>query len=135
MKGLFHYVGILLIAATVFVTSCKEEVAPTVLEIQVVTDSGEVVPYADILLTCTSSVNKPCEIEIMAQADANGFYTREFDLPKVLEVTVGAMLVDSMLVGIPPVWVVEEDSVCGASFVSIKPEETTRATVIAYDCN
>lgn len=133
MKNLFNLVGVLIVVLIVFVTSCKEDLDPTVVEIQVVTDSGEVVPFADVLLSCTSSVNLPCDIEIDGTTDANGKYTREFDLPQVLQVTVGKLVNDTdyTLGGI----VVTQDTICGNSFVSIKPEETSRATIILYDCN
>lgn len=131
MKNVFNIVGLLFIGLMVTVSSCKEEVAPTILEVQVVTDSGDIVPFANILLTCTSSVNLPCDIEIISNADENGKYTREFDLPKVLQVTVQDTILDTTYTsfGAP---IITETPVLGQSFVSIKPEETSRATIIVY---
>lgn len=133
MKNLFGIVSGLLVVTTLFISSCKEEVPPTILEVQVVTDSGNVVPYANILLTCTSSVNLPCDIEIEGNADQNGKYKREFDLPKVLEVTISDTILDTVYIGTNPIPIIIEKAVFGSSFVSIKPEETSRATIIVYE--
>jgi hypothetical protein len=133
MKYLLHPF-LFLFFVTVFM-SCKEEVAPTVLEIQVLNEDGDAVPNADIVLACTSSVDLPCNVEIIGQTDENGFYSKEFDLPKVLEISVSAIVLDSQLLGLTGMWQIKKDSVCGGSFVSIKPEETTHASVIAYNCN
>lgn len=136
MKNLFFYVVLVVLGLSLFVSSCKEEVPPTVAKIRVVSQNGEVIPYANILLTCTSSVNLPCEIEIEGVADKNGVYERTFDLPKVLHVYAAGNIYDTIITGSLPdtQMVFVKDTVCGNTFISIKPEETSSTTVILYDC-
>lgn len=109
---------------------------PTVAEIKVYTEDGEPVPYADILLTCTSSVNQPCEIEIEGKADKNGVYTHTFDLPKVLEVTAAGNIYDTIITGVLPDITITyvKDTICGKTFISIKPEQVSTQTITLYDC-
>ena len=102
MKNLFQIVVGLMAMTMLFVVSCKEEIEPTNGEVRVLDEDGNPVPYATILLTCTSSVNRPCDIEIEGTADENGVYSREFDLPKVLELTAGGNLYDTIITGSLP---------------------------------
>ena len=119
-----------------FVVSCKEEIEPTIAEVRVVDEDGDPVPYATVLLTCTSSVNKPCEIEIEGIADKNGVYSKEFELPKVLELTAGGNLYDTIITGTLPdtQMTFVKDTICNTSFISIKPEQTSVQTITLYDC-
>jgi len=136
MKNIFNIFVSLALLGLLFVVSCKKEVTPTIAVIKVVTEDGEPVPYADILLTCTSSVNQPCDIEIIGKADANGEYSREFDLPKVLEVTAAGNIYDTIITGVLPDITITyvKDTICGNTFISIKPEETSTQSVTLYDC-
>lgn len=134
MKNVFNIVVIACVAGFAFISSCKKEIVPTIAEIRVITQDGEPVPFAEILLTCTSSVGLPCEIEIEGQANADGIYTKEFDLPKVLLVSAGKLVADTTYVGIPPVPVITTDTICGSTTISIKPEQTSVQQVILYDC-
>lgn len=136
MKNLFNIVVALTTLGMVFIVSCKEDITPTIGEVVVVDENGDRIPFADIMLTCTSSVNKPCEIEIIGKADKNGLFSQEFDLPKVLEITAGGNLYDTIIVGTLPDTKMTflKDTICGSSFISIKPEETSRQTIILYDC-
>lgn len=137
MKNIFNIFVSFTIAGLIFVASCKEEVSPNTAVINVYTEDGDPVPFADILLTCTSSVNQPCTIEIVAKADANGQYTRDFDLPKVLEITAAGNIYDTIITGTLPgtTMVFVKDTICGTSFISIKPEETSVQSITLYDCN
>lgn len=137
MKSIFNIVVSLSLVGFLFILSCKKEVVPTIAEIRVLTEEGEMIPYADILLTCTSSVNLPCEVEIIGKADKNGIFSYEFDLPKVLEVTAAGNIRDTQISGILPdtTMIITKDSVCNTSFISIKPEQTSVQTIILYNCN
>lgn len=136
MKNLFQILVGTLAFMMIFVVSCKEDVEPTIAQITVLDENGEPVPFADITLACTSSVNKPCEIEIIGKADKKGVYIREFDLPKVLEITAGGNLYDTIITGALPdtTMTFVRDTICGTSFISIKPEETSVQTITLYDC-
>jgi hypothetical protein len=136
MKSIFNVVlGVVLIGFA-FITSCKETIPDTVAEVRVIDENGEPVPFADIIMACTSSVNKPCEIEIFATADKNGVYVRNFDLPKVLEVTAAGNLRDTQIIGALPdtTMIITKDSICGVTFISIKPEQTSVQTITLYEC-
>lgn len=137
MKNLFTIVAVLILSGFVFITSCKKEVIPTVAEIRVVDENGDPVPFADITMSCTSSVNLPCEVEIFGTTDKNGVYQKEFDLPSVLHVYTATRVNDTTIIGIPPnvTIIIESDSICGESFISIKPEQTSVQKIIMYDCN
>ncbi|MGB0391136.1 MAG: hypothetical protein ACPGRC_06575 [Salibacteraceae bacterium] len=136
MKNIFNIFVSFALLGMLFVVSCKEEVPPTTAVIKVVTEDGDPVPYADILLTCTSSVNQPCDIEIIAKADEKGEYTRDFDLPKVLEVTAAGNIYDTIITGTLPdtQMIFVKDTICGNTFISIKPETTSTQSVTLYDC-
>lgn len=136
MKSVFNIVTVLFVIGFVFIVSCKKTTDPTVAEIVVVTKDGNPVPFADILLTCTSSVNLPCEIEIKGSADRNGFYKREFDLPKVLQVTAAGNIYDTVINGVLPdtTMIITKDTICGTTFISIKPDQTSRQTITLHDC-
>lgn len=136
MKNIFNIFTSFLIVGLVFVVSCKKEIPPTTGVIKVLTEDGEPVPFADILLTCTSSVNQPCEIEIIGKADKNGEYRRDFDLPKVLEITAAGNIYDTTILGTLPdtTLILVKDSICGTSFISIKPEEVSTQSITLYDC-
>lgn len=136
MKHLFTIISVITIASTAFIASCKEDPAPTIAEIRVVDEDDNPVPYADVILACTSSLNLPCEIEIVAEADQFGVYRREFELPSVLQVISEGVLYDTTIIGIPPneTIVIDSVEVCGETFISIKPEQTTVQTVILYPC-
>ena len=84
MKSVFNIVVSFILIGLLFMISCKKEVVPTIAEVRVVTEEGEMIPYADVLLTCTSSVNLPCEVEIIGKSDKNGVFTYEFELPKCI---------------------------------------------------
>lgn len=120
----------------VFVSSCREEVEPTIAQITVVTKDGDVVPFADIILSCTSSVNRPCEFELIGKADKDGVFTHEFDLPKVLEITASGNIYDTIILGSLPdtTMIFIKDTVCGTSLISIKPEQISPITITLYDC-
>lgn len=137
MKNLFTIVAVLILSGFAFITSCKKEVTPTIAEIRVVDEEGEPVPYANITMACTSSVNLPCEVEIIGTTDKNGVYQKEFDLPSVLHVYVGSRRIDTVIIGVPPnhTFDITNDSICGESFISIKPEQTSVQKIITYICN
>jgi hypothetical protein len=137
MKSVFNIVVSFVLIGFLFMISCKKEVVPTIAEVRVVSETGEMIPYADVLLTCTSSVNLPCEVEIIGKADKNGVFSYEFDLPKVLEVTAAGNIHDTQIFGALPdtTMIITKDSVCNTSFISIKPEETSVQTIILYNCN
>jgi hypothetical protein len=137
MKNIFNILVSTALLGFVFLYSCKNEVEPTTAEIRVVNADGEPVPFADIILTCTSSVNLPCEIEIIAQADEGGIYKRDFDLPKVLSVISAGNLYDTIITGVLPDTTMTfiKDTICGETFISIKPEQVSVQTIILYDCN
>ncbi len=136
MKNLFNIVVAFMALGMVFIVSCKKEITPTIGEVLVLNEDGFPVPFADVMLTCTSSVNKPCEIEIIGQTDKDGLFTQEFALPKVLEITAGGNLYDTIIQGSLPdtTMTFVKDTICGTSFISIKPEETSRQVIILYDC-
>ncbi len=136
MKSIFNIAVVATILGFLFVSSCKKDVEPTIAEIHVVSKDGVPIPNADIMLTCTSSVNRPCEIEIIGKADKNGVYTKEFDLPMVLLVTGAGNILDSQLVNVLPdtQWIITRDTICGFTTISVKPEQTSVQTVILYDC-
>ena len=136
MKGIFGFVVSVAVVGLVFITSCKEKVEPTIAEVRVVTESGDPVPYAYIMLKCTSSVNLPCEIEIIAKTDKDGIYVREFELPKVLEITAAGNIYDTIITGTLPdtTMTLVKDTICGTSFISIKPEQTSIQSITLYDC-
>jgi len=136
MKSVFNIVTVLVVIGFAFIVSCKKTVEPTVAEIVVVTKDGDPVPFADILLTCTSSVNLPCEIEIEGAADKDGVYKREFELPKVLQVTAAGNIYDTVITGVLPdtTMTITKDTICGTTFISIKPEQTSKQTITLYDC-
>ena len=136
MKNLFNIVVLTAIVGFVFISSCKNDPEPTIAEIKVVTQDGDPVPYATVVLTCTSSVNLPCEVEIHGKADASGVYTKEFDLPKVLLVSAGGNIYDTIITGVLPdtTMTLIRDTICGTTTISIKPEQTSSQRVILYDC-
>ncbi|MFT6323984.1 MAG: hypothetical protein ACJAWO_001542 [Halieaceae bacterium] len=136
MKNIFNIVVSFTVLGLLFVVSCKPEITPTIAEIRVVTEDGIPVPFANILLTCTSSVNQPCDIEIEGTADENGVYSREFELPKVLEVTSAGNIYDTIITGTLPdtQMTFSKDTICNTSFISIKPEETSILSITLYDC-
>jgi hypothetical protein len=136
MKSVFNLVTVLIIIGFVFIVSCKKTVEPTTAEVVVVTKDGVPVPFADILLTCSSSVNLPCEIEITGKADKNGIYTRDFELPKVLKVTAAGNIYDTIITGVLPdtTMTITKDTICGTTFISIKPEQTSKQIITLYDC-
>ena len=136
MKGIFGFVVSVAVVGLVFITSCKEKVEPTIAEVRVVNEFGDPVPYADIMLKCTSSVNLPCEIEIIVKADKDGIYVREFELPKVLEITAAGNIYDTIITGTLPdtTMTLVKDTICGTSFISIKPEQTSVQSITLYDC-
>ncbi len=136
MRNIFNIVVSLSLIGFVFITSCKNTVPDTIAEVRVLTEAGNPVPFANIILACTSSVNKPCEIEIFGTADKNGIYTHKFDLPKVLEVTAAGNIRDTQIFGALPdtTMVITKDSICGVTFISIKPEQTSVQTITLYNC-
>ena len=136
MKNIFNIVVFTAILGFVFVSSCKTDPEPTIAEIKVLTQDGVPVPYANVTLTCTSSVNLPCDIEISGTADENGVYTREFDLPKVLIVNAAGNIYDTIITGVFPdtIMTLIKDTICGQTTISIKPEQTSTQKVILYNC-
>ena len=136
MKNIFNLIISLIVLISVFVVSCKEETVKTIAEIRVLNVDGEPVPYADIMLTCTSSVNEPCFIEIIGVADENGVFTKEFELPKVLELTAAGNIYDTIITGVLPniQTTYVKDTICASSFISIRPEETNVKFITLYDC-
>lgn len=136
MKSILNIATFLIIVGFVFIVSCKKTVEPTIAEVVVLTKDGVPVPFADVLLTCSSSVNLPCEIEILGKADKNGVYTREFELPKVLKVTAAGNIYDTVITGVLPdtTMTITKDTICGTTFISIKPEQTSKQTIMLYDC-
>ena len=136
MKNIFQLLFTTLLVGVIFVTSCKKDPEPTIAEVRVVTSDGEPVPNANVTLACTSSVNKPCEVEITGIADKNGVFTHEFDLPSVLLITAAGNLYDTIINGTIPDTTLTfvKDTICGFSTISIKPEQTNVQTVILYDC-
>lgn len=136
MRSIFNIVISLGLVGFVFITSCKSDVPETIAEVRVFTEDGDPVPYADIILACTSSVNRPCEIEIFATADKNGIYTHKFDLPSVLEVTAAGNIHDTQIFGTLPdtTMIITKDSICGETFISIKPEQTSVQSITLYNC-
>ncbi len=139
MKTLFKISFFLLIGMSVFALSCKKNNDPTVGEIHAVDKDGNPVPYVDVVLSCTSSYDppEPCEIHHEGQADAKGVFRYKTDLPKVLRVYASTMLRDTIVTGVLPDTTVTiiKDSICGETFISLKPHETTVQTVVLYDCN
>jgi len=136
MKNIFNIVVFTVAIGFIFVSSCKKDVEPTIAQIKVLTKDGVPVPNADVLLTCTSSVNLPCEIEITGKTDENGVFTKEFDLPKVLIVNASGNIYDTQYIGDFPdtQWIITKDTICGQTTISIKPEQTSTQKVILYDC-
>jgi hypothetical protein len=136
MKNVFNVVVSVILLGFVFMMSCNNDVEPTVAEIRVIDLNGNPVPNADIVLSCTSSVNKPCDIEIFGVADENGVFTETFDLPKVLEITAAGNLHDTQIIGTLPdtIMIITKDSICGTSFISIKPEQTSVQSITLYEC-
>ncbi|MFT5878424.1 MAG: hypothetical protein ACI8SA_002291, partial [Dokdonia sp.] len=69
-------------------------------------------------------------------ADENGVYSREFELPKVLEVTSAGNIYDTIITGTLPdtQMTLSKDTICNTSFISIKPEETSILSITLYDC-
>ena len=136
MKNIFNIVIVTAVIGFVFISSCKKDPEPTIAEIKVVTKDGVPVPYASVTLTCTSSVNLPCEIEIIGTADKDGIFTKEFDLPKVLIVHAGGNIYDTIITGVLPdtSMTLIRDTICGTTTISIKPDQTTTQKVLLYDC-
>ena len=136
MKNIFQLTLSTLFIGIIFVTSCKKDPEPTIAEVRVVTSEGEPVPNADVILSCTSSVNQPCEVEIIGKAVKNGVFTHEFELPSVLLITAAGNIYDTIITGTIPdtTLTLVKDTICGFSTISIKPEQTTVQKVILYDC-
>ena len=130
---------LLLTLGVVTMFSCKKNNDPTIAEVHAVDSDGNPVPYVDVILSCTSSYDPPlpCEVYIVGKADEKGVFSHETDLPKVLRVYASTMLRDTIITGILPdtTMTIIKDSICGETFISIKPHETTVQTVVLYDCN
>ena len=126
------------IAGLVFV-ACEKEKDPTKLQVYVVDEEGTRVQNAVIQFNCESSFDppRPCDVEIEVSANSNGFYEQEFDQPAVLRINAFKIDRDTTVLGVLPdtTIVITADSLCGESFVSIQEEETTRKTVVVYECN
>ncbi|MDR9398125.1 hypothetical protein [Salibacter sp.] len=114
-----------------------EDDAPTIAEIRTLDTDGEAVADATVLLTCESSVNRPCDIEIEGKTNQNGVYTREFELPKVLKVNAYKVLSDTQVTGVFPDTniTVTYDSICGEAYISIIANEKSRQSIVLYECN
>ena len=136
MKNVFNVFIFLFLSGFLFIMSCKDKTEPTIAEIRVINQLGEPIPYADVVLACTSSINKPCEIEIIGVADKNGVYEHTFDLSKVLTIYASGNRHDTQITGIQPdtIMTITKDSICGESLISIKPEQTTVQTITLFDC-
>ena len=136
MKNVFNIVVFFSLMGFVFITSCKDKTPPTVAQVKVINQVGEPVPYADVVLACTSSINQPCDVEIIGVADENGLFERTFDLSQVLTVYAAGNRHDTQITGVLPdtIMTITKDSICGESLISIKPEQTTLQTITLYDC-
>ncbi len=128
----------LLIVGLAFV-ACEKEKDPTKLQVFVVDEEGQKVQNAVIQFNCESSFNppRPCDVEIEVNANSSGFYEHKFDQPAVLRINAFKIDRDTLVLGTLPdtTMVITADSLCGESFVSIQEEETTRKTVVVYECN
>ena len=139
------YIGAKLLLFAIFIvsaasfSSCKDDIGPAIAEIQVVDSVGNIVPFANILLTCTSSTNppKPCDIEVITKAESNGKYRKEFDLPLVLKIVASSIVADTTILGVLPdtTMIVTRDSICGETFITVKEDQTNYQTVVLYGCN
>ena len=136
MKNVFNVVIFFSLIGFGFIMSCKDDTPPTIAEVRVINQLGEPVPYADVVLACTSSINQPCDIEIIAITDKNGVYEHTFDLAKVLTIYAAGNRHDTQITGVLPdtIMTITKDSICGESLISIKPEQTTIQTITLYDC-
>ena len=136
MKNVFNIVVFFSLISFVFITSCKDDTPPTIAQVKVLNQLGEPIPNADVVLACTSSVNQPCDIEIVGVADENGLFEHTFDLPQVLTVYASGNRHDTQILGVLPdtTMIITKDSICGESLISIKPEQTSLKTITLYDC-
>lgn len=116
--------------------SCEAEVEPTTAEIYVIDEEGNPVANANVNLVCTSSVNKPCTVDLIGITNSNGKVVFDLELPAVLAVEVSKVTMDTNMVGWPnPVPEITEDSICGNSFISVLLEEINTKTVVVQSCN
>lgn len=117
---------------------CKED-DPTKLQVYVVDEEGNRVQNAVIQFNCESSYDppRPCDVEMEVTADGTGYYEREFDQPSVLRINAFKIDRDTQVLGTLPDTsvVITADSLCGESYVSIQEFETTKKTVVVYECN
>ena len=133
-----HIFAFLFLISLGFV-SCNNDEEDTIAQINVVNEEGQRVGNAAVAFTCQSSYDppRPCNIQITGQANSSGFYERKFDLPAVLVVSAFRVVRDTTVVGVLPdtTMIITRDSLCGESFISIQEGETTKKTVVVYECN
>lgn len=131
----------LLLVALLFVvfTACETEEDPTILQVVVLDQEGEIVPNAVVQVNCQSSFDppRPCEVEHTGIANREGFYEREFQKPLVVRLNAFKIARDTQVLGVLPdtTVVITSDSLCGETFVSIQENETTRKSIVVGECN
>tara|TARA_B100000780_G_C21119387_1_gene453284 strand:- start:255 stop:680 length:426 start_codon:yes stop_codon:yes gene_type:complete len=124
---------------SVFAIACNndDDDDTGVAQVVVVNMNGNRVPQAIVELECESSIDRPCDIFVTGYTDGVGVYETEWTYNKVLKVNAFKVVRDTQIVGVIPdtTHVITADSTCGESYISIRSGETTRQTVVLYECN
>lgn len=116
--------------------SCEDEIEPTTAQIYVIDEEGNPVSDANVILACTSSINKICDIELEGVTNSKGKVVFDLELPAVLQVEASKVVYDTNMVGWPnPIPEITLDSVCGNTFISVLQEEVNTKTVVLFSCN
>ncbi|MGD1847094.1 MAG: hypothetical protein ACFB10_17020 [Salibacteraceae bacterium] len=110
-------------------SSCRNNDDPTIGEITVYNNLGEVVPGARVRLYCTE---QDCIVEDAKVSNGLGITRHEFFQPMVL--AIEAIKLDTTVTdtGVPPNvgFIIKIDSAYGESFITIEKNKTISAPVL-----
>lgn len=118
-----------LFTLTLGFVGCRNEDDPTIGEITVYDENGQVVQGAQVRLYCTE---QDCIVEDEATSNSSGITRHEFFQPMVL--AVEAVKLDTTVTdtGVPPNvgFIIDIDSAYGEGFITIEKHKTVSAPVI-----
>lgn len=130
--------GALFALMMISVVACRDEDDDTgIAQVLVVDTQGIHQPYSIVELECESSIDRPCDVHATGYADENGVFETTWTFNKVLKVNAYKIVRDTQIVGTLPdtTHIITADSTCGETYISIRTGETTRQTVVLYECN
>ena len=121
-----NLIGLFIVLTSIGMVACKDDEEPTIGEMIFIDLDSNLVPNVNVILQCTSSVQRPCNVYIESVTDSKGKLSKTFEEPKILNVS-GAVLTDVIVAYdslLRPIY--QQDSLFVEGTINIKKFQTTR---------